>query len=111
VAMGGTAGFASVGADTFRLLRDGGEQILANAKARVEAARLPVDTVLDDTLGGRICDLVVAQARQWPAELIVIGTHGRRGVGRLLLGSDAEQVLRLAPVPVLLVRAAEEQGT
>jgi nucleotide-binding universal stress UspA family protein len=111
VAMGATAGFASVGADTFRLLRDGGEQILANAKARVEAARLPVDTVLDDTLGGRICDLVVAQARQWPAELIVIGTHGRRGVGRLLLGSDAEQVLRLAPVPVLLVRAAEEQGT
>jgi nucleotide-binding universal stress UspA family protein len=34
----------------------------------------------------------------------VIGTHGRRGAGRLLLGSDAEQVLRLAPVPVLLVR-------
>jgi nucleotide-binding universal stress UspA family protein len=65
-----------------------------------------VDSVLDDTLGGRISDRVLAQAQQWPAQLIVIGTHGRRGVGRLLLGSDAEQVLRQAPVPVLLVRAA-----
>jgi hypothetical protein len=41
------------------------------------------------------------------ADLIVIGTHGRRGPGRLLLGSDAEQIVRTAPVPVLLVRAAE----
>ena len=47
------------------------------------------------------------QARQWPADLIVIGTHGRRGVGRMLLGSDAEQIVRTAPVPVLLVRALE----
>jgi nucleotide-binding universal stress UspA family protein len=107
VAMGSSAGFMPVAPDTFSLLREGGDQILANARTRVEAATIPVDTVLDDTLGGRICDLVVAQARQWPADLIVIGTHGRRGVGRVLMGSDAEQVLRLAPVPVLLVRAAE----
>ncbi|MBP6502752.1 MAG: universal stress protein, partial [Rhodoferax sp.] len=44
---------------------------------------------------------------EWPAELIVIGTHGRRGIGRMLLGSDAEQVVRHAPVPVLLYRAVE----
>jgi nucleotide-binding universal stress UspA family protein len=37
--------------------------------------------------------------------LIVIGTHGRRGAQRLFLGSDAEQTLRLATVPVLLVRS------
>jgi nucleotide-binding universal stress UspA family protein len=107
VALGSSGGFMTAGPDTFQLLRQGGEEILANAKARVEAAGLAADTVLDDTLGGRICDLVVTQAQQWPADLIVIGTHGRRGVGRLLMGSDAEQVLRLAPVPVLLVRAAE----
>jgi nucleotide-binding universal stress UspA family protein len=47
-------------------------------------------------------------AKSWGAELIVIGTHGRRGVGRILLGSDAEQTVRIAPVPVLLVRAPEE---
>jgi nucleotide-binding universal stress UspA family protein len=38
----------------------------------------------------------------------VIGTHGRRGLRRLAMGSDAEQVLRSAPVPVLLVRRAEK---
>jgi nucleotide-binding universal stress UspA family protein len=48
----------------------------------------------------------VAQARKRRAELIVLGTHGRRGMLRLVLGSDAEQVVRTARVPVLLVRAA-----
>jgi len=38
------------------------------------------------------------------ADLIVMGTHGRRGVSRLLLGSVAESVARTAPCPVLLVR-------
>jgi len=52
--------------------------------------------------------VVVAQARQWKAELIVIGTHGRRGAKRLLIGSDAEQIVREAPVPVLLVRPKAE---
>jgi nucleotide-binding universal stress UspA family protein len=107
VAMGSTAGFMPAAPDTFTLLRDGGSQILASAQARAEAAGVAVDTVLDESLGGRISDLVVAQAQRWPADLIVIGTHGRRGVGRLLMGSDAEQILRQAPVPVLLVRAAE----
>jgi nucleotide-binding universal stress UspA family protein len=51
-----------------------------------------------------VCDLVAAAAKSWSVELVVIGTHGRRGLGRLLLGSDAEQILRLSPVPVLLVR-------
>ena len=37
----------------------------------------------------------------------MLGTPGRRGVGRLLLGSDAEQIVRTAPVPVLLMRASE----
>jgi len=52
-----------------------------------------------------VSDLVIDQAREWGANLIVLGTHGRRGVNRMLLGSDAEQILRMATVPVLLVRA------
>lgn len=44
-------------------------------------------------------------ARRIGADLIVMGTHGRRGVSRWLLGSVAEAVLRVAPCPVLLVRA------
>ena len=66
-----------------------------------------MDVALKESFAGRVCDLVVEEAATWPADLIVIGTHGRRGVGRLFMGSDAEQVLRLATVPVLLVRNRE----
>jgi len=56
------------------------------------------------TCAARLCDVVAAQAKSWKADLIVIGSHGRRGVERALLGSDAERILRVAPVPVLLVK-------
>jgi len=52
-----------------------------------------------------VSDVILDEARKWHADLLVMGTHGRRGLNRLLLGSDAERVLREAPVPVLLVRA------
>jgi nucleotide-binding universal stress UspA family protein len=89
----------------FDAMRDAGKELLARARSTVEAAGVPVETVLVDTLAGRVSDLVVDQAKNWHADLIVIGTHGRRGVSRVLMGSDAEQVVRMAPVPVLLVRA------
>jgi nucleotide-binding universal stress UspA family protein len=47
---------------------------------------------------------VADAARDWKADLVVVGSHGRRGLGRVLLGSGAEDILRLAPVPVLVVR-------
>ena len=93
--------------DMIQLLREGGQLLLKKDAARVEKAGLAVDTVLCDSIAGRVCDHVVEQARLWRAGLIVLGTHGRRGVGRLLLGSDAEMIARLASVPVLLVRAKE----
>jgi len=88
-------------------LREGGLRVLEDAKTKVTAAGLQVETVLYDSVEGRVHELTVAEARKWPADVIVIGTHGRRGVARLVLGSSAEYVLRLAPVPVLLVRAPE----
>ncbi|TAK78190.1 MAG: universal stress protein [Aquabacterium sp.] len=94
-------------ADVLSLLREAGEGVLARAKAKALAGGIAVDTVLHDTFQGRVCDLVVADANDWHADLIVIGTHGRHGVERVLLGSDAEQILRVAPVPVLLVRAGQ----
>ncbi|MCZ4314268.1 universal stress protein [Comamonadaceae bacterium G21597-S1] len=97
-------GFGGMSIDLLGLLREAGEQVLSQAKSQVEAAGVPVDVVLVDSLSGRLSDHVTAQARSWPADLIVIGTHGRRGIGRMVLGSDAEQVLRHAPVPVLLFR-------
>jgi len=51
-----------------------------------------------------VADVIVGQAKKWRADLIVIGTHGRRGVNRWMPVSDAEQVVRMTPVPVLLVR-------
>jgi len=94
--------------DVIGILVDAGAKTLSAAKAKVEANGIEVDTFLSDTLAERVCDVVVAQARLWKADLIVIGTHGRRGVKRLLIGSDAEQIVRAAPVPVLLVRPREE---
>src|SRR5262245_41851838 len=89
-------------------MRKAGAQLLDAAKATVTAAGLAVEAVLVETISGRIADLVVDQAKKWHADLIVIGTHGRRGISRVLLGSDAEQVVRAAPTPVLLVRARGE---
>ncbi|MCB2020024.1 MAG: universal stress protein [Rhizobacter sp.] len=93
--------------DMLKLMRESGEKMLAKARAKVEKAGLRVDTVLVDSMAGRVCDLVIKQAEDWRAGLIVLGTHGRRGVGRMLLGSDAEMITRLSTVPVLLVRAVE----
>ena len=54
---------------------------------------------------GRVCDDVADEAKRWGADLTVAGTQGRHGVDRLLLGSSAEQIVRHASTPVLLVRA------
>ena len=100
----GMDGAAGATADLIALARDAAQQVLSAAVAQAEAAGVPVDRCLLDSFDGRMCDLVIQEARSWKADLIVIGTHGRRGASRLLLGSGAEQILRLAPVPVLLVR-------
>jgi nucleotide-binding universal stress UspA family protein len=70
---------------------------------------VPAETKLVEGVGARLGEVVAEEARAWEADLVVVGTHGRRGVGRVLLGSGAEQVLRLAPVPVLAVRSSELQ--
>jgi nucleotide-binding universal stress UspA family protein len=67
------------------------------------------DASLVESRGRPVSDVILDEARKWRADLIVMGTHGRRGVNRLLLGSDAERVLRSAPVPVLLVRPEERK--
>jgi nucleotide-binding universal stress UspA family protein len=54
---------------------------------------------------------IVKEAETRGADLIVMGTHGRRGMGHLLLGSVAERVVRLAPCPVLTVREPRARET
>lgn len=90
--------------EILQLLREGGQKVIDDALAEVRAAGLDADSELFESYAGRVSDLVISKAQEWGAKLIVLGTHGRRGVGRMLLGSDAEQIVRLSPVPVLLVR-------
>ena len=87
-------------------LREGGKRILGDAERVTREQGVKYESELVETIGGRAADVIVNQATQWPADLIVMGTHGRRGIRRLALGSDAEMVLRHAPVPVLMVREA-----
>ena len=63
-----------------------------------------VDAYCED-IAGVLCRI----ADECEADLVVMGTHGRHGIGRLLLGSVAETVLRHARVPVLVVRHARDQ--
>ena len=100
-------GYGAMATDVLALMRESGEQVLRAARERVVQDGVATDTVLLDGYGGRLCDRVAEQVKDWQADLIVIGTHGRRGLPRMLLGSDAEQVLRTAAVPVLLVRPPE----
>lgn len=85
-----------------------GQALLGKAAAVASKAGLPVETGLleIDILGQRVPELIAADAEAWPADLIVIGTHGRRGLSHLFLGSVAEGVARVATRPVMLVRAA-----
>ncbi len=88
-------------------LDEGGQAILDEAKARAAAQGVEADTRLHQGPGARLCDLLNAEARDWGAELMVLGSHGRRGIRRLAMGSDAEQVLRHAEIPVLVVRSRD----
>jgi nucleotide-binding universal stress UspA family protein len=92
------------------ILREAGVKILKAAKALAVEEGIAAETVIIDSMIGRIGEEVVRQAKAWPADLIVMGTHGRRGVSRLFMGSDAETVIRTSPVPVLLVRCEEEEA-
>ena len=88
-------------------LREQGQTILSGAVASARAQGVEADTATVETAMGPVGAAITEYAQQWPADLIVIGTHGRRGIRRLVLGSDAEYVVRTTPVPVLLVRGTK----
>lgn len=78
---------------------------MAACAAKAKAARIKFNTKLAAIrrLTQRICDVINNEAKRWPADLIVIGTHGRRGFNRMVLGSVAEGIIRLADKPVLVI--------
>jgi nucleotide-binding universal stress UspA family protein len=91
--------------DLLDALRDAGKKAIQNALTLARKHDLKAEASLFESLGGRIAEIIVKEAKKWRADLIVMGTHGRRGVTRMVLGSDAEAILRVTPVPVLLVRS------
>ena len=101
-----STGYGPVG-DLLQIARQGADRVLGDAMEMAKAAGVPADTQLLQRPGGRIGELVAEEARAWEADLVVVGTHGRSGVSRVLLGSGAEQVLRLSPVPVLSIRGGD----
>ncbi|MGH8801543.1 MAG: universal stress protein [Casimicrobiaceae bacterium] len=91
----------------YNALRKSGEAILGKAETAARTAGVTCQRLLVDSRGQAVAQAILQQARTAKADLIVIGTHGRRGLSRMLMGSDAEAVVREATVPVLLVRSAE----
>src|SRR6266513_2347278 len=91
-------------ADLVSALKQRGRQILAKAAQLARKAGVACDSVLLETLTGPAAEPILRQAKKARVDLIVMGTHGRRGLRRLVMGSDAEQIVRNAPVPVMLVR-------
>src|SRR5688572_18024533 len=73
--------------DLLPVLRAGGQRVLAKAKSLAAREKVKVSTVLREKVGGPAADLIVREAKRQRADLIVLGTHGRRGLRRLVLGS------------------------
>lgn len=86
-----------------RELRESGTAILKKAADKAAEAGLTADTELLEISTGRISKTILTAAQQWDADVIIMGTHGRRGLGHLLLGSTTEEVLHHSPIPVLVV--------
>jgi nucleotide-binding universal stress UspA family protein len=93
-------------AEIWEAMAKSGRDILEKAAAAVAEAGLETDTKLIEinTPGRRIPEVIAEEADAWPADLIVVGTHGRRGLSHVFLGSVAEGIVRVSAKPVLLIR-------
>lgn len=85
-------------------MRQAAETLLDDATAKAKEAGLDPYRILVESDNKRVADMIVAAAGQWDADLIVIGTHGRRGFERLVMGSVAENLVRIATTSLFLVR-------
>jgi nucleotide-binding universal stress UspA family protein len=91
-------------------LRQYGEGVLARARHAAEDAGVPAESLLREVRQQRIAEVIVEEARKASCDLIVMGTHGRRGFSRLTMGSEAELLVRISPLPVLLMRLEETRS-
>ena len=99
--------YGAYSGDVIEVMRQSGRKILDDALELARAAGVQADTQLFDSFGERLAEVVADSATRFNADLMVVGTHGRRGLGRVLMGSGAEQIIRLSPVPVLVLRSIQ----
>lgn len=85
-------------------MRQVAQDLLAAAVATAIAGGAVAESRLIESEKKRTAEQITDAAREWQADLIVVGTHGRHGVERLLVGSVAENLMRLAPMSLLMVR-------
>lgn len=91
--------------ETFRrMARQEGNDVLGKVASLASHSGVNLEPVLLEAGRRQRSKAIVDEAKRWQADLIVMGTHGRTGVARLVLGSVAEGVVRVTPIPVLLVR-------
>ena len=88
-------------------LRDRAESVVEEVADRAEAAGVDAVTAVEPGIPD---DVVVEYAEDEDCDLIVMGTHGRTGLERYLLGSVTERTVRRSSVPVLTVRGTDEDG-
>lgn len=90
--------------DSLIAVINAGKELLKKYRKMLTAQDITVETKLIETYDGRIGSVISDEAQKWNADLLVVGTHGRKGIAHLLMGSVAEAVARSASMPVLLVR-------
>jgi nucleotide-binding universal stress UspA family protein len=89
----------------YDVLLDEGKQIVANAKKTLASLGVTENLIVTAVLDGHPAEELDTYAASHDVDLIVIGSHGRRGLDRLLIGSVADKVVRGAKVPVLIIRS------
>ena len=94
-------------AELIQTMRGIGEKILAQAQKKLQQAGVVAEIKLLETQGERIASIIATEAKNNLADLIIIGTHGRSGFSRMLMGSIAEGVVRTAHIPILLIRGVD----
>ncbi len=94
-------------ADLSEQLEDSAERELPKIGACDECSGIEIEEVIAH---GDAAAEIVRVARERKVDLIVISSHGRTGLGRILFGSTAESVVRHAPCPVLVVKPPQESG-
>jgi nucleotide-binding universal stress UspA family protein len=104
------AGFTAYPVDSswenmYDVLLDEGKQIVANAKNDLTSRSVNEDRIVTAVLDGHPAEELDKYAGSHDIDLVVIGSHGRKGLDRLLIGSVADKVVRGAKVPVLIIRS------